>query len=137
MKINKDELIKRAKSAVKNAYTPYSKFQVGAAIQLSDGNYIAGSNVENASYGLCSCAERNTLFTAYNLGYRKDDIIALIVYSELDKLISPCGACRQVFDELLHPNTKIILAYGKDKIKTYETTVKALLPLSFTGESLE
>ena len=68
-----DKLYEEAKKAFLNSYSPYSKFKVGAALELKNGDIITGTNVENASYGLSMCAERTALFTAYSLGYRKKD----------------------------------------------------------------
>ena len=95
------DLIAAAKEAYKNAYAPYSKFSVGAALKLKDGSIINGANIENASYGLTNCAERSALFTAFTKGYRRDDIEAIAVVANTDRPISPCGACRQVISELM------------------------------------
>ena len=73
-----DKKFELAKKAYDNAFAKYSKFQVGAVVVLKNGEYIIGSNVENASYGLCNCAERSALFSAYSNGYRKDDILEFI-----------------------------------------------------------
>ena len=129
------DLIAAAKEAYQNAYVPYSKFPVGAALKLKDGNIINGANVENASFGLTNCAERSALFTAFTKGYRRDDIEAIAVVANTDRPISPCGACRQVMSELLPSDCKIIIAYG-DNHQYVETTMKELLPLTFTSEDL-
>ena len=89
------KLLEAAVKAMENAYTPYSHFNVGAALLLKNGEIITGCNVENASYGLCNCGERTALFKTYSLGYRKEDIVALSVAGATDGPISPCGACRQ------------------------------------------
>ena len=136
MKINESELIKKAKEALKNSYSNYSHFKVGAAIQLKDGNFIIGTNIENASFGLTNCAERSALFAAYSLGYRKDDIIAMSIATENNKMVSPCGACRQVMAELIHLETPIYLVYGDKEIKTFKTSIKELLPYSFGEHDL-
>ena len=128
------ELIAAAKEAYENAYTPYSKFNVGAALKLKDGIIIKGANVENASYGLTNCAERSALFTAYTQGYRRDDIEAIAIVANTDRPISPCGACRQVMSELMPAKANVILLSNKDEVKTY--TVAELLPYSFTSEDL-
>ena len=133
--MNYEKLIEVAKNASKNAYIPYSFFPVGASLVTKDGKYYHGCNVENASYGLTNCAERTCMFSAYADGVRKQDIVALCVYSPKEHLVSPCGACRQVMVELLDENCPIILAYGENK--SYETTVKDLFPLMFTSEDLE
>lgn len=123
------ELIEKAIEGRKNAYVPYSNFMVGAAVLLKDGTIITGCNVENASYGLSMCAERNTLFKMVSMGYRKEDTVAMAVVGDTEDPISPCGACRQVMVELLNPNAKIYLANLHGKVK--EMTLEELLPYSF------
>ena len=117
-----------------NAYTPYSKFKVGAAILLKNGNYILGCNVENASYGLSMCAERTALFKMISEGYTKADVVAMCIIGQTDKPISPCGACRQVMEELLSSDTPIILANLLREYKEFK--VSDLLPYSFSKEDL-
>ncbi|MFV0254522.1 MAG: cytidine deaminase [Erysipelotrichaceae bacterium] len=131
--MKKKELIEVAFEAMKNAYAPYSKFHVGAAVLLKDGKVLPGVNVENASYGLTNCGERTAIFSAYALGYRKEDIEALAIVCDGEKIASPCGACRQVLVELLLPDTPIYLA-NKKSFK--ETTIAALLPDAFLAEDL-
>lgn len=128
-----DTLILEAKKASLKAYAPYSNFHVGAAILLKDGQIIHGCNIENASYGLCMCAERNALYSLIAQGYKVNDVQKLAIYANAKRLVSPCGACRQVFVELLKLDTPIIMGNEKEKL---ETTVADLLPLSFTGENL-
>lgn len=129
-----DKLYEEACKVRLKSYSPYSKFKVGAAVLLKDGNIITGTNVENASYGLASCAERNALFSTISLGYKKQDIKALLVVADTDAPCSPCGACRQVISELLDENADIILTNLKNDIK--ELKVKELLPFSFSKEDL-
>lgn len=133
--INIDEMLDKALEARKLAYTPYSNFKVGACILLSNGNYICGSNVENASYGLTSCAERNTLFQTYNLGYSKNDIKALLIVGDTEGPCSPCGACRQVISELTDKDMPIILANLKREYVILK--INDLLPYSFTKDDLD
>ncbi len=123
------EIINMAIKARENAYAPYSNFKVGAAIYLKNGKYILGSNVENVSYGLSSCAERNTLFQAYNLGYKKEDILKIAIVSDTENPVSPCGACRQVMSELMNLDCLVILANLNGLEKQF--TVKDLLPYAF------
>jgi cytidine deaminase len=92
-------LIKLARAAMKNAYAPYSKFHVGAAILLKDGRVFTGCNVENASYGLTICAERNAIFAAVAASKKKPEIVAVAVLNHKGVACSPCGACRQVIAE--------------------------------------
>lgn len=121
-----------AKKAYNNSYATYSHFQVGACIVLTDGNYIMGTNVENASYGLTNCAERSALFSAYSQGYRKNDIKELIVMSK--KGVSPCGACRQVILELMNLDAIVTVCNLEGKI--YSMKVNELLPCMFSEADL-
>lgn len=121
-----------AKKAYNNSYATYSHFQVGACIVLTDGNYIMGTNVENASYGLTNCAERSALFSAYSQGYRKNDIKELIVMSKNG--VSPCGACRQVIVELM--NLDAIVTVCNLEGKGYSMKVSELLPCMFSEADL-
>ncbi len=129
-----DKLYEEACKVRLKSYSPYSKFKVGAAVLLEDGNIVTGTNVENASYGLASCAERNVLFATIALGYKKNDIKGLLVVADTDAPCSPCGACRQVIVELLPLNSCVILTNLKNDIK--ELTVKELLPFSFSKDDL-
>lgn len=129
-----DLMFKEALKGYNNAYAPYSNFQVGACALLKDGKMIYGSNVENASYGLCNCAERSTLFSVYSLGYRKDDIVAFMVIGKTIEPVSPCGACRQVMSELMNPDTPVYL--GNINKKFVEFKNKDLLPYVFVGDNL-
>ena len=127
------DLLAYALDALKNSYSPYSNFKVGAAVFLKNGKVIKGTNVENASYGLTNCAERSALFTAYSLGYRKEDIKGIAIASLSNPPASPCGACRQVINELMEQDAFVIFGNNED---LYETTVKELLPLAFDKECL-
>ena len=119
------ELLEAALAARERAYAPYSKFLVGAAVRAESGKIYIGCNVENASYGLTVCAERNALFNAVGVGERK--FTALCVVGDTEGPISPCGACRQVMAEFKVPC--IILANLKGDVKEY--ALEELLPLSF------
>lgn len=135
--INKEvfeELYQKALEGFNNAFVPYSNFRVGASVLLKDGNIINGCNVENASYGLCNCAERTALFKVYSEGYRKDDIIAMLVIGATSDPISPCGACRQVMSELIKGDVPVYLTNLKKDLKVM--TVDELLPYSFTEDNL-
>ena len=129
-----NKVIEAATLARENSYAPYSKFRVGAALLLKNGEIIRGCNIENASYGLCNCAERTALFTAYAKGYRKDDIVAMSISGDTEGPISPCGACRQVMSELLNKDTPVYLTNLKGDV--IEMTVDELLPYSFSGSDL-
>jgi len=121
--------IKEAKLAMKKAYAPYSNFSVGAAIELKNGQYIHGCNVENASYGLCNCAERSALFSLIAQGYKTSSIVSITVVGDTKGPISPCGACRQVMYELLPDDAKVILANMAEE--TIEMTKDEMLPYGF------
>jgi len=95
----REQLLGRARTAMKSAYAPYSKFQVGAALLLADGRIFTGCNVENASYGLTICAERNAIFAAVAATKGKPKIVAVAVVNKKRVPCSPCGACRQVIAE--------------------------------------
>jgi cytidine deaminase len=124
-----DVLLSKARRARELAYAPYSHFFVGAALVTRDGRYFSGCNVENASYGLCNCAERTTLFSAVAAGYRPGDFVALAVIGDTPTPISPCGACRQVMAELCDQAMPVWLGNLAGAVQ--ETTVQALLPGSF------
>lgn len=110
------ELIQRAVDAKKTSYSPYSKFRVGASLLTSDGEIFSGCNVENASYGLAICAERNAVFQAAFAGKRK--IIAVAVTSDEKSFLTPCGACRQVISEFAGGDAEIILVSADGKTKS-------------------
>lgn len=128
------KILEEAYRAMKHAYAPYSQYHVGACVELKEGRYIPGANVENAAYGSSMCAERNAVYAAYSLGYRKDDIAALAIVSDGKALVTPCGACRQVLGELLCRDTPIYLRSSQEE---KVTTIQELLPMSFDEKSLE
>ena len=129
------ELINKAILARGLSYSPYSHFAVGAALLCKDGKVFVGSNVENSSYPLCMCAERNALYNAMMNGYKKDDFVALAIVADTDEPCSPCGACRQVISELFPKDGKIYLANLKGETK--ETNIVELLPFAFSGDDLK
>jgi cytidine deaminase len=92
-------LLQTARSAMKKAYAPYSKFRVGAAILTNTGKIFAGCNVENASYGMTNCAERTAIFAAVAELGPKLEVTAVAVVNDQGVPCSPCGACRQVIYE--------------------------------------
>jgi cytidine deaminase len=93
------KLLSAAQRVMKKAYAPYSRFRVGAAILLTNGKVFTGCNVENASYGLCNCAERTAIFSAVAEFGPKVEIRAVSVANDQGVPCSPCGACRQVIYE--------------------------------------
>ena len=133
--MDKQELIKLAIDARKLSYSPYSNFKVGAAVLCKKGEVFVGSNVENAAYGLCMCAERNALYNAMMHGMKKDDFVMFAVVADTDEPCSPCGSCRQVLDELYPADAPIYMANLKGDVK--ETNNKELLPFSFGKDDLQ
>lgn len=122
-----------AKEAAHNAYAPYSQFRVGAVIIDANGGLHSGCNVENASYGLSLCAERNALTKAVVSGIQ--DLRALVIYTPTDDIISPCGACRQVLCEFLEPEAPIISVNQKGEQRQW--TMGELMPDAFTPKVLK
>lgn len=128
------ELLNHAKKARELSYSPYSNFSVGAAIEMKDGTVVYGANIENASYGLSMCAERNALFQAHLRGYKKEDMVQMALIASSNKLVSPCGACRQVLAELYPLDAPIIIATIEGAY--LKTTAAELLPYAFDQENL-
>ena len=133
--MNPNQLIEKAKEARKLSYSPYSNFAVGAAVLCKDGSVFVGANVENSSYPLCMCAERNALYSAMMNGYKKSDFVGLAILADTEEACSPCGACRQVISELFPREGKIYLSNLKGAYK--ETNIDELLPFAFSGEDLK
>ena len=126
------KLIEEAKKARENAYVPYSKFKVGAALLTKDGKVYHGCNIENAAYSMCNCAERTALFSAYAV--KDTEFTALAVVADTERPCSPCGACRQVIAELCPKDMIVYLTNLKGDIQ--EITVEQLLPGAFSPEDL-
>lgn len=133
MKVSKAVAMKLLRAAAKvsqQAHAPYSKFQVGAALLAADGEIITGCNVENASYGLTICAERNAIFHAVAQGRREFHAVAIIASGR--QMPYPCGACRQVLAEFCGPDTVVLIA-PRAKLEDYEqNTLGELLPKTFS-----
>lgn len=127
------EYIKQANEILDRAYVPYSKFHVGAVVVDTDGNVYKGINVENASYGLTICAERNAISSAVTEGMKKIDLI--VITGNTDEPISPCGMCRQVIREFATPDTRIVLATSKND-NYIVWTLEEMIPYSFGPEHL-
>jgi cytidine deaminase len=121
-----DDLLAAAKSAAEKAYAPYSRFRVGAAVRAGSGRVYAGCNVENASYGLAMCAERNAVFQAVAAG--EASIETVVVYTPTASPTAPCGACRQVIAEFGLQARVLCVCDGPGRI---DTTLGALLPEHF------
>ena len=126
MKTDENILIDAARKASENAYAPYSKIKVGAAILSSSGKIYTGCNIENASYGLTVCAERVAVGCAVSQGEK--DFIAIAIVNSTEKIITPCGACLQVLYEF-SKNLQIILVSASGEI--YRTNLESLLPKPF------
>ncbi|WP_230913044.1 cytidine deaminase [Agrilactobacillus fermenti] len=124
-------LFNAADTTLQHAYIPYSHFPVAAALRTPEGKIFSGCNVENASYGLTICAERNAIFSAVSQGYQVFD--DLLILSRSVKPM-PCGACRQVMAEFMAPTAKIYVATQDKQLITY--TLTELLPYSFKKEHL-
>ncbi|MEF9968112.1 MAG: cytidine deaminase, partial [Longicatena sp.] len=107
-------VLDEAFEAMENAYAPYSNYHVGACVLCKDGTTFKGANIENASYGAANCGERSAIFAAYSNGYRKNDIEAIAIVTDGDRIGAPCGICRQVLSELLDQDAPIILSNGKE-----------------------
>jgi len=121
------DLIVRATEARLVAHAPYSQFRVGAAVLAADGRIFCGCNVENLSFGLTICAERNAIFHAIASGAREFTAIAIV--ADTREPVSPCGACRQVMSEF---GDFTVLSATLDG-RIFEATVGSLLPRSQTG----
>ena len=123
--INMDILFAEARKAADFAYMPYSKFRVGAALLSADGTVFLGCNVENRSFGLTVCAERNAVFKAVSSGYRS--FIALAISTpDSEPPVGPCGACRQVLSEFMAPSSPVL--FGGSGAERVETTLGILYP---------
>jgi cytidine deaminase len=129
----KQKLFEAADKVRSNAYAPYSKYQVGAAIYGNDGNIYTGTNVENVSYPCGTCAEAGAIAAMIASGVQK--IKAILVISDDNELVYPCGACLQRISEFSDENTKVYLANLQGIQKEYG--VKDLLPHNFVAKDLK
>jgi cytidine deaminase len=118
-------LFKHALKACEQSYAPYSKFRVGAALLCDDDSIITGVNVENRSYGLTICAERNAIAAAIASGKKRFKAL-VIATPDADYPVSPCGACRQVISEFMHSSVPVI--FGNSEDSYISSTVGELLP---------
>ena len=105
-------LLAAARKAAQNAYAPYSKFRVGSALLLSNGEVVRGANVENASYGLTICAERSALVSAVSQFGPEIRIAAVAVANLNDAASPPCGACRQMLSEFVLPDAPVVFPFA-------------------------
>lgn len=130
----REDLLIRAREACSHAYAPYSQFPVGAAVADSTGRTFAGCNVENASFGLTQCAERNAIGAAIAAGISAGEITMMLVFTPRSAPTPPCGACRQVMLETLSPGALVIACSGNGEVQ--EWPVERLLPDPFLPQSL-
>ena len=139
--INRELLIEKAFEAQKFCYTPYSNFNVGAALLTSDGTIYQGCNIENAAFTPTNCAERTAFFKAISEGQKDFTAIAIVgnkkdVKQGEGDFCAPCAVCRQVMAEFCDLKTfKIIIAKSTEEYLEY--TLDELLPLAFTGKALD
>lgn len=125
-----NELMELAKKAADYSYSPYSNFRVGAALLCEDGTVITGTNVENRSFGLTNCAERSAIYTAVSRGI--ENFKGIAVYSpDTEKLLTPCGACRQVLSEFAGGNFPV---YLMEKGQIVVLSLEKLFPLDCLQE---
>ena len=140
MSMDNETLIAKAHEAARDAYAPYSDYQVGAALLFEDGAVITGSNVENASYGLALCAETVAVSRAFGEG-RRGGLVRVAVVGPADKgdgaPITPCGRCRQVLNEIaqLGGTDPEILCVGTAETRTVR--LSELLPHAFGPAHLD
>jgi cytidine deaminase len=120
-----EELFEEARKAAFYAYAPYSKFRVGAALLAKDGQVFSGCNVENRSFGLTICAERNAVLQAVAKGCRSFSAIAIAVLDSQEP-VGPCGACRQVLSEFMPPGARVY--FGGCSPERVDTTIGVLYP---------
>ena len=125
----KSELIASARAVARHAYVPASGFTVGAAVLTPDGGIYTGCNVENASFGLTVCAERNAVGQAVAAGLR--EIVAVAVWTPLVEPGTPCGACRQVLAEFAPPNGEMVVVLVGTGDEQVELSLTDLLPRPF------
>ncbi|MBB6452248.1 cytidine deaminase [Salirhabdus euzebyi] len=130
--MDQQTLLSHAKDAWNNAYVPYSKFRVGAAVLTKSGKVYKGCNIENAAYPVTCCAERVAIFKAISEGEKEFQHIAVV--ADTERPVPPCGSCRQVLSEFCEPTMEIQIANLKGDTKTM--TMEELLPFSFTPQDL-
>lgn len=126
--MNESTLISLAAAARDRAYCPYSRFAVGAALLTASGEVITGCNVENLSYGLTLCAERNALASAIAQGHSQ--FLSITIVADTTEPVSPCGTCRQVLAEFA-PDLPIVMATLTGRIE--RLSLSYLLPRAKTG----
>ena len=123
------ELFESAKTASERAYSPYSGAKVGASLLDENGQVFSGCNVENASYGLTQCAERNALVAAIHAGMKPGSAHTILIYATGFDVLAPCGACRQVISELMADDAVIISCHSESDYHSW--SIADLLPEPF------
>lgn len=123
-----------AESAARNSYSPYSNFQVGAAVISKTGVVYSGCNVENASFGLTQCAERAALTSAISDGAAPGSLNTLLIYTPGDTAHPPCGACRQVMHELMSEDSWVLSCCDGEETRAWSWS--EYLPEPFVPDSL-
>ena len=123
------EKFELASIARARSYSKYSKFAVGAVCILNNDEYVLGCNVENASYGLCNCAERSALFSLISQGLNPKDVVEMVIIADTARPVSPCVACRQVMCELLNPDCLVTMFNLNEDVLTVK--VSDLIPFAF------
>ncbi len=123
------KLFSKASLASEHAYSPYSGARVGASVLDDEGNIYSGCNVENASYGLTQCAERNALASAISAGMKPGAAHALLIVATGFDVLAPCGACRQVMSELLADDALVISCVSETDYHSWQ--INELLPDPF------
>ncbi|MFT4113427.1 cytidine deaminase [Silvibacterium sp.] len=132
------QLLAAAHEAAEHAYAPYSKFRVGAALLFEDGTLVTGCNVENVSFGLTSCAERNALFRSVSERGAAKRIVAIAVANRNEAASPPCGACRQVMAEFAAPAAVVLFPGETERgVETVERRLDELLPYGFRLNGVE
>ena len=134
--MDKKDLFKMAKDAMKHSYAPYSNYNVGSSLLCKNGNVYDGCNVENASYSLTNCAERTALFTAIANGEKEFEAICIVGGKNgvITDYAMPCGACRQVLSEFCDENFKVYVGINENEIKEFR--LYELIPYSFNKSKL-
>lgn len=134
--MDKKDLFKLAKDAMKKSYAPYSNYNVGAALICKNGNVYKGCNIENASYSLTNCAERTALFSAISNGEKEFEAICVVgsKNGEISDYAMPCGACRQALAEFCYADFKVYVGINENDIKEFK--LSELLPCSFDKSKL-
>jgi len=123
------DLYVHARTASDNAYSPYSGVRVGACVMDDSGNVYSGCNVENSSYGLTQCAERNALAAAIAAGMRPGTAHTILIFATGFEALAPCGACRQVMSELMSEDALVVSCHSETDFRSWP--LRELLPHPF------